>query len=30
MSQGTKADIIRNNDKIYDIIIETIQEGRHK
>lgn len=25
-----KADIIRNNDKIYDIIIETIQEGRHK
>ncbi len=25
-----KADIIRNNEKIYDIIIETIQEGRHK
>lgn len=25
-----KADIIRNNDKIYDIIIETIQEGRNK
>lgn len=25
-----KADIIRNNEKVYDIIIETIQEGRHK
>lgn len=25
-----KADIIRNNDKVYDIIIETIQEGRNK
>lgn len=25
-----KADIVRNNEKIYDIIIETIQEGRHK
>lgn len=25
-----KADIIRNNEKIYDIIIETIQEGRNK
>ncbi len=25
-----KADIIRNNDKIYDIIIETIKEGRNK
>ena len=25
-----KADIIRNNEKVYDIIIETIQEGRNK
>ena len=25
-----KADIIRNNEKIYDIVIETIQEGRNK
>lgn len=25
-----KSDIVRNNEKIYDIIIETIQEGRHK
>lgn len=25
-----KADIVRNNEKIYDVIIETIQEGRHK
>lgn len=25
-----KADIVRNNDKIYDVIIETIQEGRNK
>jgi hypothetical protein len=25
-----KADIIRNNEKIYDVIIETIQEGRNK
>lgn len=25
-----KSDIIRNNEKVYDIIIETIQEGRNK
>jgi cation diffusion facilitator family transporter len=25
-----KADIVRNNEKIYDVIIETIQEGRNK
>lgn len=25
-----KADIVRNNEKIYDIVIETIQEGRNK
>lgn len=25
-----KADIVRNNEKVYDIIIETIQEGRNK
>ena len=25
-----KADIIRNNEKVYDLIIETIQEGRNK
>ena len=25
-----KSDIIRNNEKVYDIVIETIQEGRNK
>ena len=25
-----KADIVRNNEKVYDVIIETIQEGRNK
>lgn len=30
MVSKIKSDIIRNNEKIYDIIIETIQEGRHK
>lgn len=25
-----KADIVRNNEKVYDLVIETIQEGRNK